>query len=1443
MEVVVPLNRLFIEWTASDSDSSDANLGLNLFGLQESLSWQDLLTKHRVVILAEAGSGKTTELVQQALSCETNGFFSFYATLQKIGQGGLARALGKGRQRKFDQWKHSDQPGWFFFDSVDEAKESSFRLEDILIEIADEIDGCESRTHIVLSGRYSDWEFIRDLEHIETYIGMPPADIERPEIDPNELLISLIRRDNPPEPPPPAEAPLVVVMAELDQAQVKLFAKGKGVQDAEAFLSSLEKSNAWDFARRPLDLDWLVEAWRAQGKFGPLVEMMDLSIRERLIESDPHRNRNDPVTMESAIKALDRIGAGLTFQGLRDIAVPDSGMGLGEKRQALELSEILPDWSGEHRTKLLSRSIFDPASAGLARIHNDNSGAVRSFLAARWLKNQLDANCSKSIIWDLLFATTYGMPLVIPSMRQTVAWMSLLCPDTASKVVGCDPRLLMDAGDPASLQLSVREKALEAFVQQLIDDDGLDIPDRDSLKRFALQDIAPSVRKLWEMHGRSQAVRELLLLMIWLGELTACADIATSASFGTYTDRYTTIFSGRALMAVGTASDKRCYVQYIKDHAESILSVLAWDAVDTLFLTELSIDDLLVIINAVDTSDRSGGINLDYLSPVLAERLESADLAEQLLQGLLRTPEALGDDEGEPEELDEKPVLILIEATGRRLLELSELPLVPPLAIDAAIRLSRSRHRINQWRPSSRNKETIFTLLNITPERRRESLWQSFGRLSGDHSNRRDPINNIWQIEHEAGCPDISPEDFDWLLQDADSRPLERERLIAVNACLALWNQAGKPQDRLNRIQSIGSAHPEVLMAIEDWMHRSTLPDDEERLGERRIREEQYRAKLERRDQSWLNFADQLRADPNQLRQIAPPTEISVDARLYHLWMLLRDAGANRSTYAINDLSPLEPLLGLDVVNALKDAFINYWRHWSPTRLSERQEAGLNSIKSLDIIGIVGVTLEASESEAWAYELSYQDAELATRYALHELNGYPDWLINLAQDQPDATREVLLRAIAPEFTSRNDAGYCRELEKVANSDKEISVLVSSQVFEHLSQNDEIPLRVLWPMLRILDKGEAEGQKLEQLLSDRFSNAADIAYGANYFASFFKLAPDKAIDLLDIKLNALSQSNQTLLVQAILPMLYGRRWVGFSVNLPEMPFSSLLRLTEIAYRTIRIEEDNFRANGKAYTPDARDDAESARGAMFKALIDTPGISTFNAVNYLMEQPDFPISRDRMMKIARERAGKDSEHQAWAASDVYAFESDYQVVPANPLDLQRLALRVLKDLQHDLLHSDYAQGKTVARLPKEVDVQNWMADRLKMSQVRSYSIEREPHVVDEKEPDIRFCSIATPDASVPMEIKVVESWSLSELEVALETQLVGQYLRDRNNRYGILLLVYQKKRVKGWKGSEGFLQFEQVVDHLRKLALSIAAKTPESQQAEIAIIDVSSAISSQ
>jgi hypothetical protein len=108
-----------------------------------ALNWSELLARRRVVLLAEAGSGKTTEMKARAQQQAQAGQFSFYASVEDVGRRGLNQSLRPPDRKQLDDWRSSEKEGWFFVDSVDEAKHSGVRLQTALRALAEAISGAE----------------------------------------------------------------------------------------------------------------------------------------------------------------------------------------------------------------------------------------------------------------------------------------------------------------------------------------------------------------------------------------------------------------------------------------------------------------------------------------------------------------------------------------------------------------------------------------------------------------------------------------------------------------------------------------------------------------------------------------------------------------------------------------------------------------------------------------------------------------------------------------------------------------------------------------------------------------------------------------------------------------------------------------------------------------------------------------------------------------------------------------------------------------------------------------------------------------------------------------------------------------------------------------------------------------------------------------------------
>jgi hypothetical protein len=523
---IIPLDRRFFEWRNTENELSDPDL-LGRMGLSSGAkNWDELLKRRRVVILAEAGSGKTEELKERAHCLDAEGKFSFYATVQDVGKDGVAGALGETQRTVLDRWRASDQPAWFFIDSIDEAKLDGMKLERALRNIAEGIRGAEGRAHIVLSGRHTDWEFRRDLARLRDVLPLASEHAAPPAPRPDELLIHVLRHETPPEVKPPEE-PLIAVLASLDAERVRKFAAGKGAENLDSLMAEIDRSNLWRFARRPIDLDWLVDFWIANNRLGSLAEMLATSLKERLVERDPARSRRDPIDPERAMQALERIGAALVLGRRVTIAILDDDFELGGDPSSFELRQILPDWSGTDRARLLTRAVFDPATFGCVRLHNDNEAVVRAYLTARWLHRLRQTNLSREGLFFLIFADTYGLQIVKPSLHETAAWLAIWDPDVAREVIHREPYLLLTAGDPSSLPPDIRAAALTRLTERIVaNDEQLPILDYDSVKRFSRPDLAPVIRQLWPLHKGHRKARDLLLRLIWLGELRECADLA-----------------------------------------------------------------------------------------------------------------------------------------------------------------------------------------------------------------------------------------------------------------------------------------------------------------------------------------------------------------------------------------------------------------------------------------------------------------------------------------------------------------------------------------------------------------------------------------------------------------------------------------------------------------------------------------------------------------------------------------------------------------------------------------------------------------------------------------------------------------------------------------------------------------------------------------------------
>lgn len=1424
----IPLDRRFTRW--NPSDDTVVNWVRFFFEHNRDLGWDDLLRAKRVVILAEGGTGKSTELEALHHELLQRNAFSFLTAVKKIGNFRFESTLDRRENAQLKEWIDSSEHAWFFVDSIDEAKSEFILFRDALKHIADAISGAEDRAHIIISGRHIEWEAIRDHDDLERLL--PTHSQARPsENRPDDLLLRALKLV--PDIVSKIERPLVVVMAPLDINQVRTFVEKSGVANVDSFIGSVERAHLWQFASRPVDLDWLIRYWQKYARFGTLAAMLQLSLTDRLREQDPKRERRVLLSEHDAMQALERTGAALVLGKKETINLMDKGRKLGEKGEGISLSDLLSDLPSRDQMDLLNRAVFVPTLTGSTRLHNDNTGTVRAFLCAKWIARLSANNLPVSDLFWLLFATTYDVDVVRPAMRETAAWLAIDNPAVAREIIKRDPLLLMQAGDPSSLPLDVRKQALAGALQALAKPSPSLIFNRAALQRFVGNDMVNVIVDHWQRSHSVPSVALMLLELIEAGELVDCASIVLSAALDMGIDSQSRILAIKALAKLNIPDTLLDYRNFLLMNYREVEHEVLWFAVNNFFPSVLSIDDLIAISSSLSVKD--SGRSLDYHGPKLARHIivieDALRLLGHFMSKLSQFPAQMTSADFE----NARPSLNTMKALAVRALELR----VPTAQLDLILVLqiwldcAATRHPVHEGA-----KIDLAVTLRFKPELRRAWLWKVVRLYSISEVAQKEPLEELWQLRMPfAFDPRLLVEDAAWLLQDLHTRETASEKKISFELLREVCYQAGNPLELVKEIKESACQYSILGPTLATW---SPLPI--ETSSELQLSYEAQQRQAERqsneKNRSWIDFANLIREHPAQTRKWAISENGYVDPLLIKLWIILTKKSEEGSLNVTPDIKTLCGIFENDVIHTVRDVFINSWRATTPKQVINNVNSMSFSRSYADLIGFAGISLEAQADPDWAIKLKADEAQKAVVYAMFAFDVFPSWMTDLCIAHPQICENVIRLDLARDLVPSSLTSLRPSLARIARSDRRVACLVEGDIWSAIDKCGNAPVELLSSLLEILLKVTTERMRLFQLIAARIHDINAVDVKLQYLAAAFSIDADKSTELLFGLLNSPHAPAAAAIAESLIPKIFGNPTKNQPTIISQISIENLEKLILFTFSSIQLSEDVQRPAGIAFTPDLRDFASRGRQQALQFLAEISGKGSYSALKRLIEIPEFSLINSYMKDLARKRVESDSEIAAWIEADVLLFEKNHEALPRTPAELQRVVEGRLKDLQHDLIHSDFGQGAVVAALKDEKQVQSWFAHEFRKGQGLAFSIEREPLVIDGKEPDYRIRSKAT-EASLPVEIKVAESWSLPELEQALTSQLKGRYLRDRNDRWGILLLVYQEARPKGWKSPDGsYWSLSEVVSHLDLLAIRMARETANGPEISVCVVDVSS-----
>ena len=610
----IDLQRRFHELSDSELEDTESLLSWSGSEFGPDIGWSELLRYPRVILLAEAGSGKTVEMQEQANRLAREGRFAFFLPLESLDGDPIADIISAAEEEQFDQWKtDGKERAWFFLDAVDELKLTDGKLDRALNRLSKAIDGHLDHARIIISCRPSDWRSGSDLNTVQHRLPVPEVRRNSPVRPPEEVFIDGLRNehgDRPHVDPEEDESPnqgtvRTVVMLPMNDRQIKVFAEWRGMNDPAAFLAEIARQHASIFARRPLDLTDLIEAWSSSGRLGTRAEQHEANIAAKLKEDDPGRPDRGVLADTKARLGAERLALALALSRTRTIRSPDQALDRRRADGVLDAAAILPDWTPAERQALLRRALFDPATYGRVRVHHRS---VQEYLAAQRLRGLHEKGMSIKALFRLLFAERYGVEVVLPSMSEIAAWLALRIDAVRKELIKREPETLVSLGDPGSIDLATRRVLLRAFVSAYGRGGwcGLNIPFTE-VRRLAHPELATVIRECWANGPANAEVRDLLLNLIRLGPVEACADLAHGVARDTAASDYHRITATRSLLACGWDDDVRDIAGAMLAEPLSWPDRLVQSIAPDLFPAIITVDELVKLMERTREPKQTGG--------------------------------------------------------------------------------------------------------------------------------------------------------------------------------------------------------------------------------------------------------------------------------------------------------------------------------------------------------------------------------------------------------------------------------------------------------------------------------------------------------------------------------------------------------------------------------------------------------------------------------------------------------------------------------------------------------------------------------------------------------------------------------------------------------------------------------------------------------------------
>lgn len=1363
--------------------------------LDKRLKWAQVLESRFAVVIAPANYGKTTEMREQAKRMRLAGCSAVFVALRKVAdRNSFAKALEPAERIVYDTWRAApNAPLTLFVDSLDEASAAQRDgIADLIADVATEVGWPSDLIRWVISTRPAVLSTtVREnitsqlIGPYETTVKVAAGKVASAAMGSSTTSTGGISAAAP-------ETLMLFSLTPLESNQAKTYLAGlHPTLDAPEVLRIANERGLAGFTTSPGGLDVLANVGLTTSPPDSLTEVF-----HRVVAAVQDRQRSDArigaaggAAPQDLTEAAQTLASASQVCLLPNIELTDDVLAITDG--VLSARKIVGGMlTDKILQQLLNTEMFIDADLNQVRLYPDE---IAPFLGAQRLASLVQSpQQARTLVDHFRWQAPTGEQGVYRQFLPLMGWLATLNSHCREELLEREPQALAFFGDlrNAKVPLAAAKKALTESIQRLALQG-----DRLGRGHFNLTSenywqagpkrLEPLLKQLFQEHGDHHWVRDALLEIA----TAARSDVLRRFVLKEHGNSSKRLIQNpadlRYILELRRAGDLAGLAEALKADdtiSESVVATL----MTRLGWHHLSAKDLAVLVDKQFALDRCGfSVSYAFDAGLLDDASDEQlyELCRSLVLRLARLREHAGRAARTRGQTTDRYVELVAETLAALLqrpalskhVRVAKLCLVMQrVLMDGHLGISNAanlRHAIQE------NATVRLELLSLNVKRAgtdEHKLWHAV-------------------YGHESLC-EVVP---------ADVAKLNLPQLTAV---VYKHEEAVAAQRAKRRPASATRSRGERL---------KVSPAEKKELFER----------LDGlRDGSWTNG----------LAWVAS-------------WLM----GTNPSSrFGEVHIEVFEEAAGPEIARAVRAGFSKVWRERPP----EFKEHEPQTTHHVTVAGLQGLHLELGEGNDLT-PLSKSEVKRAIQYAAFEINGYPKWFWPLVAAHEVAAGQELVQMVKQANAGAVSLEHAQHvLTSLKDAPPAVQAKVAPLAWEFIVQRPSLSNYIVERLLTVatevpgvVPRTEFEAAALEKMQTafegtlqtkDELAPAvrAQRKQSAVWAASWLTTYPATFCKAVAKWLKLAPADARAFIFQlaAHLGADYGGRAIRLARTGNE-GVTALATLYEWTFATVRPEDDIERPSGEAYSPGERDHAERLRDALIPAIAAAQSQLAYEVLEKLRLASQGP----REIYLRSIQFGMREAQFArppLAQLNYGDFERNFT---ADITDTMSFAMKVESDLltvKYDIEQGEYSLRRfftevAMRKHPKskaeggedalalEADFQRLLASELHHHSKGLYTVTVEPHTAEAKRRDV-LCSKGNIFASI--ELKMSRRWSYEDYEMALEKQLVGQYMRHNKATTGFLIIVLQEPR--SWNSPMGGkkLDFDEVLARLRDKALALECK---------------------